>query len=183
VLSAVKTKFEQHWYKQVRADNQNHNKLRTYSTLKHRFGEEPYINLVRNRNQRMHLTRLRTSAHNLGIERGRYKNLPFKERFCSYCSPSHGTTSSPQPGTPTTWSPPPTPRSPPQASSLVTEFHLLIQCPTTSHHHNQQEDQPLHTIEEDDDAKNEQCQYILFGYIKYCSCPNCSKNIRNFSKH
>ena len=91
ILSAVKTKFEQLWWKQVNqvklgADNQNHNKLRTYSTLKHRFGQEHYINLVRNRNQRMHLTRLRTSAHHLGVERGRYKNIPFKERFCSYCS-------------------------------------------------------------------------------------------------
>ena len=53
----------------------------------------------------MHLTRIRTSAHNLGIELGRHKNLPLDKRICRYCSSS---TNEP---------------------SIDTEFHFLIQCP------------------------------------------------------
>ena len=92
ILAFLKTLFEKHWHEQITKvkmgrDNKDHNKLRTYSKLKQSFGQEPYIHLVRNRNQRMHL-RLRTSAHNLGIERGRYKNIPVEKRFCVYCSPS-----------------------------------------------------------------------------------------------
>ena len=137
ILSFLRTVFEKFWHEQVNKvklgpDNKNHNKLRTYSTLKQRFGQEPYVNLVRNRNQRMHLTRLRTSAHNLGIERGRFRNIPIEERFCSYC-PTHSTTGTPpppQPGTPASRSPSATPSSPPHAPSVDTEFHFLNQCPT-----------------------------------------------------
>ena len=38
-------------------DMTNHNKLRTYQKFKSSFTREPYLNLVRNRNQRCHLTR------------------------------------------------------------------------------------------------------------------------------
>jgi hypothetical protein len=137
ILSFLRTVFEKFWHEQVNKvklgpDNKNHNKLRTYSTLKQRFGQEPYVNLVRNRNQRMHLTHLRISAHNLGIERGRYRNIPIEERFCSYCSThsTTGTTPPPQPGTPASRSPSATPSSPPHAPSVDTEFHFLNQCPT-----------------------------------------------------
>ena len=53
--------------------------------LKNNFNIEPYIKLVRNRIQRMHITRLRISAHNLNIERGRYKGLTIAQRVCKYC--------------------------------------------------------------------------------------------------
>ena len=33
----------------------------------------------------MHITRLRISAHNLNIERGRYKGLAIAQRVCKYC--------------------------------------------------------------------------------------------------
>ena len=138
ILSALRAKFELHWHEQVNKvklgpDNKNHNKLRTYSTLKQSFGQEPYIKLVRNRNQRMHLTRLRTSAHNLGIEQGRYRNIPVEKRICAYCSPSatQRTTSPP----PQSTAPSSTPRSaqatrpPPQAPSVDSELHFLNQCP------------------------------------------------------
>ena len=50
----------------------NHNKLRTYSSFKASFTREPYLDIVRNRNQRCFLTRLRVSSHNLRIETGRH---------------------------------------------------------------------------------------------------------------
>ena len=39
-----------------------------------------------NRNQRAWLSRLRTSAHSLAIERGRYSIVPLTARVCTYCS-------------------------------------------------------------------------------------------------
>ena len=45
ILSFLRTVFEKFWHEQVNKvklgpDNKNHNKLRTYSTLKQRFGQE-----------------------------------------------------------------------------------------------------------------------------------------------
>ena len=42
---------------------------------------------VKNRNQRVWLTRYRTSAHNLRIESGRYTSpvTPVSQRVCVYC--------------------------------------------------------------------------------------------------
>ena len=66
-------------------DGINHNKLRTYMTFKASFTIEPYLTMVRNRNQRQFLTRLRVSASNLDIERLRYSNVPVTKRTCKFC--------------------------------------------------------------------------------------------------
>ena len=73
----------------IGADNEQHNKLLTYSSFKSSFSSEPYLTLVQNRNQRCHLTRLRVSAHRLGVETQRYKRppVPRTQRFCAYCPP------------------------------------------------------------------------------------------------
>ena len=49
-----------------------------------------YIHTVNNRNQRCWLTRLRISAHNLNIERGRYTQpiTPIQNRICQFCDKS-----------------------------------------------------------------------------------------------
>ena len=65
------------------------NKLRLYKTIKGSFKIEPYIDFIRNRNQRCSLTRLRISAHSLHIETGRYtrpNSTPVPNRICKYCS-------------------------------------------------------------------------------------------------
>ena len=82
----LEQKFEHFWKiklteEKIGPDNINHNKLRTYSTFKKNFSLEPYLGLVQNRSQRM----LRISAHNLNIERGRYKGLAIVHRVCKYC--------------------------------------------------------------------------------------------------
>ena len=66
-------------------DNINHNKLRTYATLKGSFKREPYIDLVQSRNQRSWITRLCCSAHSLEVERGRWNNVPVSDRCCKIC--------------------------------------------------------------------------------------------------
>ena len=121
LTSILKSKFDRHWIDKINeiktagTDTTDHNKLRTYKTLKSSFTREPYIALVRNRNQRSNLTRLRVSAHNLAIESGRKTRpvTPIEQRICLYCKPE--TTNQPTTGQP-------------QTSSLDTEFHFLVQC-------------------------------------------------------
>ena len=97
------------------SDSTDHNKLRTYKLLKSSFTSEPYITLVRNRNQRSNLTRLRVSAHNLAIESGRktWPVTPIEQIICLYCKPetNNQTTSD---------------RT--QTTLLDDEFHFLIKC-------------------------------------------------------
>ena len=121
ISSSVENKFSSYWlakineFKRRECDNLNHNKLRTYSVFKGSFTVEPYLALVRNRNQRSYLTRLRVGSHNLAIEIGRMTRppTPLTQRVCTYCTPppAAGTT------------------LPPQTSCVDTEFHFLIECP------------------------------------------------------
>lgn len=122
----LKSKFDRHWLDYVNKtktghDQLDHNKLRTYKTFKASFTREPYIDLVRNRNQRAFLSRLRVSSHNLAIERGRYTQpvTPVNARFCVYCSQS----TAPLTTTPTTTPPPDSPQK-----QVDTEIHFLTQC-------------------------------------------------------
>ena len=94
ILKSVKGCFDRYWLDQIKssrigADNEEHNKLLTYSSFKAYFGTEVYIKLVQNRNQRCDLTRLRVSAHRLGVETQRYKRppVPRTQRYCAYCPP------------------------------------------------------------------------------------------------
>ena len=69
-------------------DGLDHNKLRLYKTFKGSFRQEPYLSIVKNRNQRAWLSRYRISAHNLRIESGRHTSpvTPLAQRICVYCS-------------------------------------------------------------------------------------------------
>ena len=95
LTSLLKSKFDRYWIDKINeikttgSDTTDHNKLRTYKTLKVSFTREPYIMLVRNRNQRSNLTRLRVSSHNLAIESGRKTRpvTPIDQRICLYCKP------------------------------------------------------------------------------------------------
>ena len=94
VLKTVRGCFDRYWLDEVKStrtgvDNEQHNKLLTYSSFKASFSTEPYITLVQNRNQRCDLTRLRVSAHRLGVETQRYKRppVPRSQRYCLYCPP------------------------------------------------------------------------------------------------
>ena len=64
----------------------NSPKLDFYNILKQEFGTEKYL-LMSNVKHRHALSRLRISAHNLFIKRGRYTKpiTPREERVCLYC--------------------------------------------------------------------------------------------------
>ena len=90
----IKSRFDRFWLDQINfekpgSDGNNHNKLRTYSRFKASFTIEPYVECINNRNQRSDLTRLRVSAHGLGIERLRYTRppIPPAQRGCRFCGP------------------------------------------------------------------------------------------------
>ena len=63
------------------------NKLRTYATFEHHFLCKSYINPLKFQ-ERQALCKLRTTAHKLEIERGRYKvpKTQVCNRFCKQCN-------------------------------------------------------------------------------------------------
>ena len=75
----------------IGVDGQTHNKLSTYCSVK-TFFLAVSRDLVKNRNQRSQLSRLRVSAHRLECELGRYKRpqVPRDQRFCRNCPPQPG---------------------------------------------------------------------------------------------
>ena len=137
----LNSQFDRHWLdclnmtktnpNQDPADTTDHNKLRTYRTYKSSFTREPYIDLVRNRNQKSSLVRLRTGSHFLGVERGRWSRpvTPLAQRTCAYCStPTSGT---PPTTTSTPCSPPRTSTSShsgPSTAPVDDEQHFVMIC-------------------------------------------------------
>ena len=57
-----------------------------YRQLKSCFGEEPYLQL-KNRSYRSHIAKLRSSSHDLMVERGRYgsSELDLSRKICRFC--------------------------------------------------------------------------------------------------
>ena len=128
IHSALRSKFDSYWLRKINEfkiredDIINHNKLRTYNTFKASFTTEPYIELVRNRNQRAFLTRLRVGSHNLAVELGRRTRpiTPLSQRVCTHCAP---------PPTSLGRTPPRLSTSRSEQASIDTEFHFLMKCP------------------------------------------------------
>ena len=65
-------------------------KLSFYHTNKMKFAREVYLDDCKSFSQRYSTTKLRISAHNLEIERGRYSNTQRSERICKWCNTSMG---------------------------------------------------------------------------------------------
>ena len=84
-IESAKSVFRTLWQDQLNQQT----KLRFYKSIKDEFAEEPYLSL--DWKYRTALTRLRISAHNLNIERGRYSrsdNALAIQRLCPYCCTS-----------------------------------------------------------------------------------------------
>jgi len=62
--------------------------LRTYCNIKTSFKMEPYLRKVKNVKYRNAICKLRSSSHNLEIERGRHckPSRPVRDRLCSTCN-------------------------------------------------------------------------------------------------
>ena len=141
VLALLKSRFSVFFLDKINeikmsdSDQMDHNKLRTYRTLKSSFTREPYIDMIRNRNQRCYLSRLRVGSHNLRVEQGRHTKpiTAFADRTCQYCclrpplpacgrrGPLGSTFTFTMTSTAARPSPP-----------TDTEFHFLVECPLFS---------------------------------------------------
>ena len=92
IKTKLESKFERYWLDKINevkwVDGRDTNKCRFYKQFKACFKQEQYLTLIRNRNQRSQLTRLRTSTHSPGIERMWYLTpaVPPELRHCKYCS-------------------------------------------------------------------------------------------------
>ena len=82
VLRSMEKQFSARWSDALHSSN----KLDFYRQLKHNFINEYYLKIT-NFSHRSALTRLRTSSHNLKIERGRYDTpkTPREDRTCDFC--------------------------------------------------------------------------------------------------
>ena len=63
--------------------SQESSKLRTYNLFKKEVRREPYLSSVKDR---ISMTKLRLSNHELMIEKGRHLNLAISERKCPFCN-------------------------------------------------------------------------------------------------
>ena len=86
IMKRLKQNFKQSWQSGLNSST----KLETYCTLKSEFVKEPYLDIVKTYTDRVSLTRLRISAHNLEIEMGRRTNTPRIARICKWCNLSLG---------------------------------------------------------------------------------------------
>ena len=125
---SLKSRFDRFWLDSLNltrssqsdtTDQSDHNKLRTNRRFKASFTREPYIDLVRNRNQKSFLSRLRTGSHHLNIEKGRWTRpvTPVEQRTCQYCTPHSTAPSLPGSGHCTSAS-----------AAIDNEQHFLMSC-------------------------------------------------------
>lgn len=93
IKQKLKQRFDRHWLADINnnksksSDINSGNKLRTYATFKCQFSCESYLNVLKFR-ERQALSKFRTSAHKLEIERGRYTvpKTPVCNRICKQCN-------------------------------------------------------------------------------------------------
>ena len=74
--------FHQNSFSEI---NKEHSKLRTYKLVKSKIGREPYLDHIKNIQDRIAFTKFRLSNHNLMIEKGRHQNIPSNLRHCPHC--------------------------------------------------------------------------------------------------
>ena len=81
----IRRDFIQNWSQEIN-DIIKNPILITYQLMKKDFELEPYLKLISNYKYRHAITKLRTSSHDLQIEKGRHTQLPLESRRCLYCN-------------------------------------------------------------------------------------------------
>ncbi len=78
--------YEQQFIIDWTSDLESQSKMRFYRQVKVSFGEEPYLNLKSSLSRR-NIAKLRSSSHDLRIEKGRYCKSPerLSSRACRFC--------------------------------------------------------------------------------------------------
>ena len=78
----MKDIFHQECFTEI---NKEGSKLRTYAKLKTTIGMEKYIDLIQNTEDRVAISKIRLSNHDLMIEKGRHLKIRKEQRFCPFC--------------------------------------------------------------------------------------------------
>ena len=86
IIESLTNQFKKCWQYQKSTSS----KLSFYHSIKHTFNREPYLYLCKGFSRRYSTTKLRISAHDLHIEKGRYSNTPREQRICAWCQISLG---------------------------------------------------------------------------------------------
>ena len=82
----MKKHINQDWEAITQAtQSPNGGKLQLYNKIKTHISQETYLYL-KNSKHRQCIAKLRTSAHCLAIETGRYQNQKPEERICKFCN-------------------------------------------------------------------------------------------------
>lgn len=68
-----------------RKKEENTSKLKFYKHISQNYTLQAYLSQTENFEHRRAMSKLRISAHDLQIERGRYSGTPREERLCKYC--------------------------------------------------------------------------------------------------
>ena len=100
IMKKLKQNFKKSWQSGLNSST----KLEAYCTSKSEFAKEPYLDTIKTYTDRVSLTRLRISAHNLEIEMGRRTSTPRIARICKWCNLSLG------------------------AKTIENEFHFINDC-------------------------------------------------------
>ena len=82
IFQRLKDIFHQESFAQM---HEAGSKFRTYKHIKTEIGFESYLNLIPNEEERVALTKLRLSNHELMIEKGRHMQIEKDLRFCPLC--------------------------------------------------------------------------------------------------
>ena len=78
----ITSDFIKHWKSRI-SNPAVEKKLSLYSSIKHNFGIEPYMNLPFR--GRQIISKIVGSSHTLHIETGRHHGIPREERICKFC--------------------------------------------------------------------------------------------------
>ena len=86
-VNSLQLLYTEHWSRKIMTER----KMRTYGTFKSHLQVEDYLHIKESKLGKA-MTRLRISAQNLFIERGRYTRplIPADQRICTICPGSKG---------------------------------------------------------------------------------------------
>ena len=85
---SLENRYQQYWYKWFMGslyDGQT-SKTDFLRLVKSSFNYEQYLDIIKNRERRICLTKLRLSNHLLNIEVGRRHRVERKDRICTFCT-------------------------------------------------------------------------------------------------
>ena len=86
IVDTLRNHFKRCW----EHEKSNSSKLSFYHQHKSKFAREVYLDETKGFSRRYNTTKLRISAHELKIERGRYSDIPREDRICNWCNISMG---------------------------------------------------------------------------------------------